>query len=495
MMEVLMMASLFIAQAVVVPIGTAIERATGASSLLAAAAQIPPPGPIFAQPYLAQDVHQIKRQQLASNALARLRSVLTGSGVRSERHAALRDERLLDLVQCAAEPSSARPDGVEETLDQKSARALACALEALATLCAADAADTAGAERTSLAPLRDGAKQLASRAEALADAMCLSDAVASRWAIRRLLGASLTTTKLDAIAAPLPFDMYPGLVALPAPWAGHASEEDLSHALLPSVSRLVPSLSVAALRDDVAFEQATLLTADGRKVRERRHTAWLGEEGVGALAYSGKLMSPSPLSECSTICSLRDALRADLGQSFDCALANLYSAGGKTACAWHRDPEHGDAIDGAKWARHTFVVSAGESRIFAFRPFREAGEAPTNERDRHTISLFTGDVVTMHGDCNEAWEHSVLPGQGSANEGPRVSLVFKRALVGLDGKRGHTLAGKGRRAKARLREAMERGAGNAAAGNAGGGSSKPRRKVAAAPGRHPREQRRRGRRG
>ena len=61
---------------------------------------------------------------------------------------------------------------------------------------------------------------------------------------------------------------------------------------------------------------------------------------------------------------LRDGLEADLGERFDCALANLYVAGGSAACAWHRDPEHGDSIDGAKWARPTFVVSAGETRRF-----------------------------------------------------------------------------------------------------------------------------------
>ena len=35
-----------------------------------------------------------------------------------------------------------------------------------------------------------------------------------------------------------------------------------------------------------------LMTADGKKVQERRHTAWLAEGGIGALAYSGKLMAP-----------------------------------------------------------------------------------------------------------------------------------------------------------------------------------------------------------
>ena len=38
----------------------------------------------------------------------------------------------------------------------------------------------------------------------------------------------------------------------------------------------------------------------------------------------------------------------------------------------------------------------------------------------------------MHDDCNDAWEHAVLPGQGPENNGARVSLVFKRAIVSRD---------------------------------------------------------------
>ena len=59
------------------------------------------------------------------------------------------------------------------------------------------------------------------------------------------------------------------------------------------------------------------------------------------------------------------------------------------------------------------------------------------------------DVIAMDGECNEDYEHSVLSGQGRENEAARVSIVFKRALVSRDGKRGHTLEGQGRRARAR----------------------------------------------
>ena len=279
--------------------------------------------------------------------------------------------------------------------------------------------------------------------------------------VKRLLGNYVDTTALDTIAASLPFDFYPGAIALPLPERlGGSTSGTMS--ILPSMADLLRDLDVEALRA-APFEQAALLTADGRTVRERRHTAWLAEEGIGALAYSGKLMNPSPLDACEAVRSLRDGLHKDCGERFDCALANLYVEGGQAACAWHRDPEHGDEIDlRAKWARPTYVVSAGETRRFAFRPYRQPGEPPAAEDERHAIALFSGDVIAMGGDCNDLYEHCVLPGQGDKNEGARVSLVFKRALVGRDGKRGHTLEGQGRRAE-RRGAPRQRGGGGASA--------------------------------
>ena len=71
---------------------------------------------------------------------------------------------------------------------------------------------------------------------------------------------------------------------------------------------------------------------------------------------------------------------------------------------------------------------------------------------RHVFPLFAGDVVAMRGACQDEFEHAVLPGVGELNAGPRVSLVFKRALVAADGRRGHGLQGEGRRARARARQ-------------------------------------------
>ena len=80
---------------------------------------------------------------------------------------------------------------------------------------------------------------------------------------------------------------------------------------------------------------------------------------------------------------------------------------------------------------------------------KDNGGGSGSDENRHfSTSLFSGDVMTMRDDCNDTWEHSVLPGQGADNNGARVSLVFKRALISRDGRRGHTLEGQGRRARA-----------------------------------------------
>lgn len=214
------------------------------------------------------------------------------------------------------------------------------------------------------------------------------------------------------------------------------------------MAALLPRLRVETLAREIAFEQQALMTADGARVLERRHTAWLAEGGIGALAYSGKLMAPKPMLEGGIVAAIRDALAgAHEGEGrperFDCALCNLYPAGGESACKFHTDPEHGSV-----WARATSVVSVGETRRFCFRPLGGgAWEGGGGEPARVVVPLFTGDVVAMAGHCNDDYEHAVLPGLGEHNRGARVSLVFKRALERKGGQRGHSLAGDGRRAR------------------------------------------------
>ena len=163
----------------------------------------------------------------------------------------------------------------------------------------------------------------------------------------------------------LPFKILPDLTAR---IAGMPSGEfgDSARRLDLDLDR---ELTVEALAAEVPFRAEKLVTRDGKRVDERRETCWMAEEGIGGLAYSGKVMSPAPFTP--TIRALRDAIEASTGERFDCALLNLYP-GGDVACKYHRDPDLG-----VLWARDSIIVSVGETRRFAFR------ELGKNEDEAH----------------------------------------------------------------------------------------------------------------
>ena len=351
-------AALALAPPALPPIGTALEQAVSAEAVLVASTRIAAPGPPFAPAHLAQDVHQQKRQQHACNGLARLDRLLTGGGAAAERARVVVDPRTARLAACAAAPSCAAPDGVDEKHDRACATMVASALAALAALCAADAvervqaraaatgddpdgtaaaadAEAAAAVAAALAPLRAEAVALTRRADALEPRMTRRDAAAACWAARRLLGAGCAAREAPALEAALeraalPFDLLPCLCALPPPpdraevaeaaaggsagaapgAAGLAGEVagEVAASGLPSVAALVATrLLVGPMARQIPFAQQELMTADGKRVRERRHTAWLAEEGIGALAYSGKLMAPAPLCESVGVAAVRTA--------------------------------------------------------------------------------------------------------------------------------------------------------------------------------------------
>ena len=84
-------------------------------------------------------------------------------------------------------------------------------------------------------------------------------------------------------------------------------------------------ISLSQILSEVLFQRDTFITVKGKQVLERRGTCWMAEEGVGGLAYSGKIMAPVPLSPC--IASLRDHLFHELNIYFDCCLVNYYPDG------------------------------------------------------------------------------------------------------------------------------------------------------------------------
>lgn len=60
-------------------------------------------------------------------------------------------------------------------------------------------------------------------------------------------------------------------------------------------------------------------------VSERRETCWMADEGIGGLAYSGKIMAPVPFTV--NVARVRDIIEKETGIYYDCCLINWYDDG------------------------------------------------------------------------------------------------------------------------------------------------------------------------
>eukprot|EP00873_Tetraselmis_striata_P040865 jgi/Tetstr1/461129/TSEL_006268.t1 len=360
-----------------------------------------------------QDVHHRRRLSAASHALRRLAKFMAGQGAEKARRALVQRPEFHRLCQSAAQPAPEEGDTLAD---------VALAVDALTSL-------------GSLAPIPPSvlpwASQLLQRAASMAAQLQPRELSGCGWACARLGLEPPAAISAAADAAQLPFCIVPALL------------ED-------------PQFNLPALVGEVPFQAEMLVTRTGKRVQERRETCWMAEAGIGGLAYSGKIMQPVPFTPL--VRKIRDQVHDATAQYFDCALLNLYPDE-ETACKWHSDPDHGRL-----WATDTVVVSIGETRRFNFREIMENGT--TNAEEPHSFRLFHGDAVWMMRDCQDAFQHCVMRAEGEGNRGPRVSLVFKRALVQPDGRRGHGAGGAqprtkgfGSEARGGRREAAPRDAG------------------------------------
>jgi hypothetical protein len=136
------------------------------------------------------------------------------------------------------------------------------------------------------------------------------------------------------------------------------------------------------------------------------------------------------------------------------------------ACKYHKDPDLGRL-----WARDSVIVSLGETRRFAFR---EDSLVKKKRAPEHWFRVRGGDAVWMFGDCNDTWEHCVMPGESdvrgdaNASDAPRASVVFKRSLATgkRGGARGHAVGGgeKKNASSGKIRGNRRRGGGGSSSG-------------------------------
>jgi hypothetical protein len=443
-------------------LGSMIQEASNIDDLLKASALIWLPTDDDLPPHYSQSIHHDHRQNWASQWLekyAKFRS--------ANRHSVVATQPLTRVVAAAALPS---PDPLDPVRTGRNLRLSVISLYTIVRMSSLSA-DLCFNLESSL-------ELLLERAEACAETWPMPTVVEVRWAARgirqsmfcashgsHMASPNLTFPVMDRRVQALPFDIIPQGIE----WQSILANTDSSD--------IVPTLL-----ESIPFSLDTITTRRGEKVTERRRTAWLAEPGIGALAYSGKLMAPqSPIPEVVAK-TMRDVEQAVMSAAlssataalatvrwpeqprfFDCALCNHYPDH-EAACKFHTDPEHGTV-----WDRFTCVVAAGSPRRFAFRPIPQVtawndwdtsatpsfGAAqppqqllPTEEQNRAVVvNLFPGDIVIMIGSCNDDFHHAVYAADSEPMpEIGRISLVLKRAMV-RGKRRGHGLPGEGRRSR------------------------------------------------
>lgn len=83
---------------------------------------------------------------------------------------------------------------------------------------------------------------------------------------------------------------------------------------------------------------------------------------------------------------------------------------------------HSDPDVGTVWTEDTSVVSVGDTRQFALRK-------TLDHTCRHAFYLSSGDCVRMTAGCQHEYQHCVKVAKDEV--GPRVSLVFKQSIAGV----------------------------------------------------------------
>jgi alkylated DNA repair dioxygenase AlkB len=140
----------------------------------------------------------------------------------------------------------------------------------------------------------------------------------------------------------------------------------------------------------------------GKEVMQPRLTAWYGDIDK-PYSYSGITMQPYAWS--GSLKTIKQKIEAVAGVTFTSALLNLYR-NGNDSMGWHRDNEKelGDQpVIGS--------VSFGATRTFQFRDYK-------TKKDLKSIELSHGSFLTMRGETNHYWEHSV----------PKTKLVLKERI-------------------------------------------------------------------
>ena len=172
----------------------------------------------------------------------------------------------------------------------------------------------------------------------------------------------------------------------------------LPFAILPGCFSNETELSVENLASQVAFRVDDIRTTSNKVVKERRKTAWEGDESVGPFFYAAKSMPR--LSWSPIVRDIRDKLLKRTEQYYDGCLLNLYPDG-RSGMRYHIDPDQGTL-----WDFDTAVVSVGATRRFSFRSIPSEENTQCQEKP-HSFVVLHGDVAHMYGECQAKFQHSI----------------------------------------------------------------------------------------
>jgi len=114
------------------------------------------------------------------------------------------------------------------------------------------------------------------------------------------------------------------------------------------------------------------------------------------------------------LAELRDAVGAEVGETFNYALANLYR-NQDDYTGWHSDKAHLHATDSA-----IAIVSFGDTRRLAVRSY----ETP---EDVVTFDMAERSVVVMNLAVQASHEHTVL--KEETPRGPRLSITLRNIVI------------------------------------------------------------------
>ena len=267
--------------------------------------------------YETQYIHMKKRQATATNALKRLSEYMIGSQSQD-----LRTSVISSTSSSSCSSSSSSSASSSSSSSKAFSNLVLCALTPLPEMRDDDVVNYAEALRSigHFAPLLDYNNDNKIQFNQT-DLYHLLEALLTD--ITPLILPRLPITSLTAVIVALEKLFISDKLLSLYTKRLHSSDYHIPFKLRSRLS--AGRISLSQVLSEVVFQRDTFTTVKGKQVLERRGTCWMAEEGVGGLAYSGKIMAPVPLSPC--IASLRDHLFHELNIYFDCFLVNYYPDG------------------------------------------------------------------------------------------------------------------------------------------------------------------------